>query len=142
MYEFDDGAQGATARASARNRRENRAWPRIAEMKMAVWLPALKALLPYITQIVTAAIPAFTTRSDQARAAEVVPRQIQELQAAVTHNAESVKILADQLQQAITSIDAAVAAAEREMGLLRRLAAAAILLAVLALGLGVAAWLH
>ena len=109
---------------------------------MAVWLPALKALLPYITQVVTAAIPAFTTRSDQARAAEVVPRQIQELQAAVTHNAESLKILADQLQQAITSIDAAVAAAEREMRLLRRLAVAAILLAVLALGLGVAAWLR
>ena len=109
---------------------------------MAVWLPALKALLPYITQVVTAAIPAFTTRSDQARAAEVVPRQIQELQSAVTHNAESVKILADQLQQAITSIDAAVAATEREMRLLRRLAVAAILLAVLALGLGVAAWLH
>ena len=109
---------------------------------MAVWLPALKALLPYITQVVTAAIPAFTTRSDQARAAEVIPRQIQELQAAVTHNAQSVKILADQLQQAITSIDAAVAAAEREMRLLRGLAGAAILLAVLALGLAVAAWVH
>lgn len=109
---------------------------------MAVWLPALKALLPYITQVVTAAIPAFTTRSDQTRAAEIVPKQIQELQRAVTHNAESLKVLADQLQQAITGIDAAVAGMERDMRLLRHLAVAAIILAVLALVLGVASWLH
>jgi len=109
---------------------------------MAVWLPALKALLPYITQVVTAAIPAFTTRSDQTGAAEVIPKQIQELQRAVTHNAESLKVLADQLQQVITSIDAAVAGIEREMRLLRRLAVAATIFAVLALAAGIVAWLH
>ena len=109
---------------------------------MAVWLPALKALLPYITQVVTAAIPAFTTRSDQARAAEVIPRQIQELQSAVTHNAESVKVLADQLRQAITSLDAAAAGIERNMRAARRLAVAAILVAVLALVFGILSWVH
>lgn len=108
---------------------------------MAVWLPALKALLPYIAQVVTAAIPAFTTRSDQSRA-EVMPRQIEELQRAVTHNAESVKLLADQLQQAITGIDAAAAGIEREVRQARRLAVVASVLAVLAVGFGIAAWMR
>ena len=41
---------------------------------MAAWVSALKAVLPYVTDIVTAAIPAFTARKD--RSAEVTAQQI------------------------------------------------------------------
>jgi hypothetical protein len=82
---------------------------------MAAWLPALKAILPYVAQVVTVAVPVFTKRADKERAEDVIPQQIQELQGAVTRNAESLKLLADQLQQAIASIDAGAVRIEREM---------------------------
>ena len=47
---------------------------------MAGWLPVLKASLPYVSQIVTAALPAFTSKPPGARPEEVAPRQIAELQ--------------------------------------------------------------
>jgi len=116
---------------------------------MAAWIPALKAILPYVTQIVTAAIPVFTTRSDQTKAAEVIPKQIQELQSAVTRNteslkvlAESLKVLADQLQQVITSVDAGAIAIEREMRVSKRLAILAIVVAIVAILLSIATWLQ
>lgn len=109
---------------------------------MAAWIPALKAILPYVTQIVTAAIPVFTTRSDQTKAAEVIPKQIQELQSAVTRNTESLKVLADQLQQVITSVDAGAIAIEREMRAGKRLAILAIVVAIVAILLSIATWLQ
>lgn len=106
---------------------------------MAVWLPVLKASLPYITQIVTSALPAFTSKSSPAKSVEVIPTQIAELQSAVTHNAESVKALALQLQGTIEGIDAGAARLEREIKKLRRLVWIAILLSLLASA--VALWL-
>jgi hypothetical protein len=105
---------------------------------MAAWLPALKALLPYVTQIVSAAIPAFTTRTDK----DVIPEQIRELQSAVTHNAESLKTLAAQLQQAITSIDSGAVRIEREIRIIRRLAIGAIAISLVAIGLWIPSWLQ
>ena len=109
---------------------------------MAAWIPALKAILPYVTQIVTAAIPVFTTRSDQSKAAEVIPKQIQELQSAVTRNTESLKILANQLQQVITSVDAGALSIEREMRASKRLAIFAIVVAVVAILVSIDTWLR
>ena len=106
---------------------------------MAVWLPVLKASLPYITQIVTSALPAFTSKSSPAKSAEVIPTQIAELQSAVTHNAEAVKALALQLKGTIEGIDAGAARLEREIKSLRRLVWIAILLSLLASG--VALWI-
>ena len=76
---------------------------------MAGWIPVLKASLPYVTQIVTAALPAFTSKPAPGQPDEVVPKQIAELQSAVTQNAESVKTLATQLKEAIEGIDAGAA---------------------------------
>jgi len=110
---------------------------------MAAWIPALKAILPYVTQIVTAAIPVFTTRSDQSKAAaEIIPKQIQELQSAVTRNTESLKALADQLQQVITSVDAGALAIEREMQASKRLSILAIVVAVVAMLVSIDTWLR
>src|SRR5690606_41550406 len=76
---------------------------------MAGWLPVLKASLPYVSQIVTAAIPAFTSKPQGAATEDVVARQIAELQSAVTDNAERVKELAVQLKEVLESMDAGVA---------------------------------
>jgi hypothetical protein len=105
---------------------------------MAVWLPLLKASLPYITQIVTAAIPAFTSKPASEKAADIVPDQIAELQSAVIRNAESVKALAAQLKETIEEIDAGAATLQQEIRMLKRLAATAILLALI--GASVAVW--
>lgn len=88
---------------------------------MAAWLPVLKASLPYITQIVTAALPMFTSKRGDTDSAELVPRQIEELQVAVTQNAESVKELATQLQHTVESLGSGAADLQREMKLLKRL---------------------
>jgi len=69
-------------------------------------LPIIKAVAPYLTQIATAAIPAFTSRSsEQAKSDPVITRQIEELQAAATQNAESIHILAEKLQQTMQGIE-------------------------------------
>jgi hypothetical protein len=96
---------------------------------MPAWLPLLKASLPYVTQIISAAVPHFTGKSATGKQEDV---QIAELQTAVTQNAESIKGLAAQLKQTIEGIDGAAEDLQRELRSLRRLAAIAVVLAVLA----------
>jgi TolA-binding protein len=83
---------------------------------MAVqFLPIIKAVAPYIAQVATAAIPAFTSRPEAAKTDQVVARQIQELQEAATQNAQSIHVLAEKLQQAIQSIESAGQDAQRQI---------------------------
>ena len=44
---------------------------------MPAWLPLLKTTLPYVTQIVATAIPAFTSKTDASKVDPVVTRQIE-----------------------------------------------------------------
>jgi hypothetical protein len=76
---------------------------------MAVpFLPLIKAVAPYVAQIATAAIPAFTSKpAEIAKTDPVIARQIEELQAAATQNAQSVHVLAEKLQEAIQGIEVA-----------------------------------
>ncbi|MFT0544827.1 hypothetical protein ACMHYO_00535 [Allopusillimonas ginsengisoli] len=104
---------------------------------MAVFLPALKIALPYITQAVAAAIPAFTSRPANGKLDEIVPQQIAELQTAVTQNAETVQGLAIQMKEIIEDADAGMAAMQQQITILRRLvmlssaaAAAGIIMAI------------
>ncbi len=99
---------------------------------MAAFLPALKIALPYITQIVTAAVPMFTSRTPGGKAEELVPRQIQELQTAVTHNAESVKGLALQMKETMEGVDSAAARLQTEIRTLRRICFCSLLVALVA----------
>jgi hypothetical protein len=99
---------------------------------MPAWLPLLKASIPYVTQVITAAIPHFTSKSPGGKADDVLPKQIAELQTAATQNAESIKGLAGQLKQTIEGIDGAAEDLQQELRSLRRLAAIAVVLAVLA----------
>ena len=83
---------------------------------MAVqFLPIIKAVAPYIAQVATAAIPAFTSKPEVVKTDHVVAKQIQELQEAVTQNAQSIHMLAEKLQQAIQSIESAGQDAQRQI---------------------------
>ena len=106
---------------------------------MAAWLPVLKAVLPYLTTIVTATVPAFTQRKDDGRSAALVGQQISELQEAVRHNAESVKLLAEQLQRTIQAIEAGAVANERAQKRTTAAAVAALVVAGVALAIALAA---
>lgn len=79
------------------------------------FLPLIKAIAPYLAQIATAAIPAFTSRPEAVKSDPVVAKQIEELQAAATHNAQSIHILAEKMQQAIQGMEGAARDLERRV---------------------------
>ena len=72
---------------------------------MPAWIPTLKAILPYLTDIVTTAIPAFSSRRNEDKSTDSVLKQIAELQNAVIKNAESIKLLAQQLEQTVEAVE-------------------------------------
>lgn len=78
------------------------------------FLPLIKVVAPYIAQVAAAAIPAFTAKPDTAKSDPVVAKQIEELQAAATQNAESIHLLAEQIQQIMLGIEEAAREAERQ----------------------------
>lgn len=99
---------------------------------MAAFLPALKVALPYISQIVTATVPMFTSRTANGKSDELVSKQIQELQSAVTQNAESVKVMATQWKDTMEGLDAAATRLQKEIIVLRRVAYGSVAVAVVA----------
>ncbi|MDQ7989603.1 MAG: hypothetical protein REI09_08215 [Candidatus Dactylopiibacterium sp.] len=108
---------------------------------MPAWLPLLKASLPYVTQLVTAAIPAFTARHDP-KDDPLLTQQIEELQRAATHNAEAVRGLAEKLRQTIQTLDDAAAELERKARLFRTFALINAAVAMVALGVAFVALLR
>src|SRR5258708_33608476 len=90
---------------------------------MPAWLlPALKAVLPHIGTIISAAAPVFTRKNADAVA-------ITELQSAASQNAANIKELSEQLQSTVAAVEQAASIAEAKI---RR----ALLVCVLAAGLG------
>ena len=103
---------------------------------MPAWLlPAVKLILPHVTDIVKAAKPAFTRLTGKAleEQGDVVQRQIAELQSAASQNATHVKELAEQLRLTVTALEQAGAAAEKRLKRVYALAFGALLLSVAAL---------
>ena len=93
---------------------------------MAGWLiPALKAVLPHVGTIISAAKPVFTKKGDETATnqAALVQKQIGELQSAVAQNAANIKELAAQLQTTVAAMEEAASLAEAS---LRRARVAAI----------------
>jgi ABC-type enterochelin transport system substrate-binding protein len=74
---------------------------------MPAWLiPALKAALPHIGTIISAAAPVFTRKADAANQTLLLQQQITELQSAASQNAEHIKELAAELQSTVAIADA------------------------------------
>jgi len=103
---------------------------------MAGWLiPALKAVLPHVGDILAAAKPVFTKRRPEAPVAE--SQQIAELQAAASQNAEHIRELAAQLQSTVAALEKAAEIGESRLRRAVLFCAVAVALSMFALGVAV-----
>ncbi len=85
---------------------------------MPAWLiPALKAVLPHIGTIISAAAPVFTRKNADAVANQtlLLQQQITELQSAASQNAAHIKELAAQLQSTVAALEQAASIAEAKL---------------------------
>jgi uncharacterized protein YlxW (UPF0749 family) len=104
---------------------------------MAPWLvPAIKAVLPYLSSIISAAIPVFTARKSEEEAAaqaSLLRQQIDELQTAASQNAVHIKELAEQLQKTVAGLEQGAEMAEARFRRMALLCGAALILSFIAL---------
>lgn len=98
---------------------------------MSAWFTAIKALLPHIGTIVSAAAPAFTRKTGEA--APLVQQQIAELQNAAAQNTAYIKELAEQLRNAIAALEQAALINEKRLRRAYTLAAIAAVAALAAI---------
>ena len=103
---------------------------------MPAWLiPAIKAVLPYVGSIVSAAAPVFTKKAADAAASQtVLQQQVAELQSAASDNDAHIKGLAAQIQNTVEALEKGATLAEARHRRLASLCIAAILLALASLG--------
>jgi hypothetical protein len=104
---------------------------------MASWLiPALKAVIPHVGDIISAAKPVFTKKRPEtpANAPDLVQQQIAELQAAASQQSAHTKELAAQLENTVAALEKAAALAEERMRRMLILTALSAALAMAALG--------
>jgi uncharacterized protein YlxW (UPF0749 family) len=104
---------------------------------MPAWLiPALKAVLPHLGDVVSAAAPVFTRKNADAAANQMVllQQQITELQAAASANDAHIKALAAQIQSTVEVLEQGAALAERRHRQNFLLAVVATVVSVAALG--------
>jgi hypothetical protein len=96
-------------------------------------LAIIKTVGPYVTQIATAAIPAFTSKPEAAKSDSVVSKQIAELQTAATQNAQSIHVLAEKLKQAIQELEGAAQGAKKQIATYKALIFCSVGLSILSL---------
>jgi hypothetical protein len=109
---------------------------------MASWLiPALKAVLPHVGDIVSTALPVFTRKKPQGAPppADLVQQQIAELQSAAGQNAGHIKELAAQLQSTVAALEQAAALADARLRRAVVMCAVATAIAVVSLFVALAA---
>lgn len=94
---------------------------------------------PYLADIITLARPLFTRGKGGDKVPEVVAQQIAELQQAATQNAETARLLATEMQKTIDTLQRGALMLERQLHLVRMLAAGAALVAAIALAVAVVA---
>jgi hypothetical protein len=109
---------------------------------MAPWIiPALKAVLPHITTIVSAAKPMFSQpRANEAPDASM-EKQIAELQTVAAQNDSNIRELASQLQKTLTALEQAAALAQAQSRQLTRLCWIALGVSLLAIAIALTALL-
>ena len=103
---------------------------------MAAWLiPALKAVLPHVGSIISAATPVFTNRKADAAAnqALLLQQQIAELQSAASQNAAHVKELAAQLESTVTALEQGASLAEARIRRVTAFCIAAVIFSTISL---------
>lgn len=104
---------------------------------MPAWLlPALKAVLPHVGTILSAAAPVFTKKSADAPANQttLLQQQITELQTAASRNDRHIKELAEQIQKTVEALEDGAALAERRHRWILAVSIAAMICSIIALG--------
>jgi hypothetical protein len=107
---------------------------------MANWLlPALKAVLPHVGDILSAGKPAFTKRRPEpaANQADLVQQQVAELQAAASQQSAHIKELAAQLESTVSALGKAAELAEARLKRVLFFTALAMAFSVAALAIAV-----
>jgi len=97
---------------------------------MPTWLlPALKAALPHVGTIVSAAAPEFTRKSAGVIANQtmLLQQQITELQAAASTNDAHIKELAEQVRNMVVALEKGASLAQRHQRILLLCIAAMVL---------------
>lgn len=105
---------------------------------MPAWLiPALKAVLPYLGTIVSAATPVFTKKTADAvpNQTQLLQQQITELQAAASGNDACIKELATQIKTTVEVLEKGASLAESRHRRILVLCLAAAVLSVTSLGI-------
>ncbi len=106
---------------------------------MYTWLlPAVKAILPYVGDIVNAALPVFKSRKiDEGAPTQeaLLQKQINELQDVASLNAVHIKDLAEQLKQMVLTLEQGALANQRRNQRLTVLSWTAIAASLIAIGL-------
>ena len=103
---------------------------------MPAWLiPALKAALPHIATIISAAAPVFTRKADVANQTLLLQQQITELQSAASQNAAHIKELAAELQSTLAALEQAASIAETKLRRALLLCVASMVLSAIAVGI-------
>lgn len=96
-------------------------------------MPAWFAIAaPYIPEIIKIARPLFTRNTAKEKSIEVVSQQIAELQTAAIQNAESIKIIASEMQHTIEALQKGSAALEKSLDRVRVLLVISITVSALA----------
>lgn len=104
---------------------------------MPAWLiPALKAVLPHVGTIVSAAAPVFTRKvpHNDADQTVILQEQITELQTAASRNDAHIKELAEQIQTTVEAMQRGASLAEKKYQRILALSLAAMLLSLVSLG--------
>lgn len=104
---------------------------------MATWLiPALKAVLPHVGTIISAASPVFTKKKmeEAPNQTALLQQQVSELQAAASQNAANIKELAAQLQRTVSALEQAAVTAQADLKRTRVLCIGAMVVSIIAMG--------
>jgi hypothetical protein len=74
---------------------------------MSAWLSVTKAVLPYISDIISVAAPVFTRRKGNTEESrlQILQQQVSELQAASLQNVGDIKALAEQFKTALPLLE-------------------------------------
>ncbi|MDH4154271.1 MAG: hypothetical protein OEV01_10845 [Nitrospira sp.] len=105
---------------------------------MPAWLfPALKAVLPHVGTILSAAAPVFTKKGADAapNQTSMLQQQVTELQAAAARNDTHIKDLAMQMRTTLEALEQGAALAERRYERLLTMCLVTAVVAMVSLGL-------
>ncbi|MQR01494.1 hypothetical protein [Glaciimonas soli] len=101
---------------------------------MSSWLPVAKAILPYVSDIISVAKPVFTHRkgNNPANQIEILQEQVEQLQTATLQNTHDIKALAEQFKTALPALEKEIWDAHTKAGRAQLISVVALIVALLA----------